>query len=128
YTRAEETVDDGPDNVFSGVTICLRLKKYTGNTPSSREILSYAARAADHSGVDLGLGHQPENWKGPVTSLRSALSSAIEDTGRVKPVFVIGGNDWIAGEPFRQRRPTGAGVGGIQDLLAGAGTRNPVPI
>jgi len=128
YARAENTFETLPNALFHRVTIRIRLEEYTGDTPSSREILSYTTRAADLSGVDMVLGHQPENWKGPVASLRRALSSAIEDTGRAKPVLVVGGKNWVTGEPFRQRRPTGKGIGGIQDLLAGTGTRTPTPI
>ena len=128
YARAEESFDAIPDTLYHGVTIRIRLEEYTGSSPSTRDILSYTAKAADLSGVDIVVGHQPENWKGPAQSLRSALSSAIEETGRVKPILVIGPKDWIPGEPFRQRRPTGQGIGGIQGMLAGIGTRTAVPI
>lgn len=128
YTRAKETFDALPDALFHRVTIRLQLEEYTGDIRSSRDILSYTGRASDLSGVDLMLAHQPENWKGPATSLQSALSSAIQSTSRVKPVLVIGRKNWVVGEPFRQKSPTGQGIGGIGDLLSGAGTRNPVPI
>ncbi len=129
YVPAVETVDSLPEGLFHHVEIRLRLEEYTGDKPTSRVILTHRAKAAELSGRDFVLSHQPENWKGPAASLASALASAIEDTGRVKPVLVIGEQDWIAGkDSFRPKPPTGAGIGSISDLLGGAGTRKPVPI
>jgi len=135
YAPVAETSDALPAALFHRVSIRVRVEEYaillTGNaqgTPTSRDILSYTAKAADLSGVDLFLSHQPENWKGPATSLQEAISSAIESTGRVKPVLVVGPEQLVTGEPFRQKPPTGAGIGSITDLLGGAGTRKPVPV
>ena len=124
---AGSPLDALPDTLSHRVVVRIRLEEYTGDQPSSREILTYTAKAADLSGVDIVLSHQPENWKGPASSLASALASAIGNTGRVKPVLIIGAQT-VMGEAFRQKPPTGAGIGGIKDLLGGAGTRNPVPI
>jgi hypothetical protein len=131
---AGSPLDAIPDALFHRVTIRVRLEEYsvlsTGNAegkPSSREILTYTTKAAELSGVDIILSHQPENWQGPATSLSSALASAIGNTGRVKPVLIIGAQS-VMGEAFRQKPPTGAGIGSMKDLLSGAGTRDPVPI
>lgn len=136
YTpSAGSPLDALPDALFHRVTVRVRLEEYsvlnTGNAegqPSSREILSYTAKAAELSGVDLLFSHQPEKWRGPATSIQAAIASAIENTGRVKPVLIIGESKWVSGLPFRQKLPTGGGIGGIPDLLGGAGTRKPVPI
>jgi hypothetical protein len=103
----------------------------TGNAetkPVTRDLLTYAAKAADLSGVDLVLTHQPENWKGPAEDLSGALSSSIQDTGRVKPVLVSANITWLAGEPFRLKLPRTAGIGGVTAQLGGQGTRKPVPV
>lgn len=134
-TKAQETFPSLPEALYHRVTVRLRLEEYAvllkGNeapTISTREILQYKAKAADLSGVDLILTHQPENWNGPAKNLKSALETALKDTGRIRPVLIAGSDQWIAGEPYRQKPPTGAGIGGIGDLLGGEGTRKPVPI
>lgn len=127
YTPVAGSFDALPDALFHRVVVRIRLEEYTGDQPSSREILTYTTKAAELSGVDIVLSHQPENWQGPATSLASALASAIGNTGRVKPVLIVGAQP-VMGEAFRQKPPTGAGIGGITNLLSGAGTRNPVPI
>jgi hypothetical protein len=96
--------------------------------PVTRDLLTYAAKAADLSGVDLVLTHQPENWKGPAEDLSGALSSSIQDTGRMKPVLVSANVTWMAGEPFRLKLPRTAGIGGVTAQLSGQGTRKPVPV
>ncbi|MGH7381037.1 MAG: transglutaminase domain-containing protein [Candidatus Methylomirabilales bacterium] len=135
YAPVAEAFDALPDALFHRVNIRVRLEEYSvllegdGQVkPASRDILTYTAKAADLSGIDLVLSHQPENWKGPATSLQEAIASAITSTGRVRPVLLLGGQDWRTGEPFRQKPPTGVGIGGITDLLGGAGTRKPVPV
>ncbi|MDZ4339462.1 MAG: transglutaminase domain-containing protein [candidate division NC10 bacterium] len=134
FARSEQPLDVLPEALFHRVNIRIRLEEYaimvTGDAqvkPASRDILTYTAKAADLSGIDLVLSHQPENWKGPVTGLQEAIASAITSTGRVKPVLLVGDQP-ITGEAFRQKPPTGAGIGSITDLLGGAGTRKPVPV
>jgi large repetitive protein len=134
-TKAQETFASLPEALYHRVTVRLRLEEYAillqGNaapTISTRETLQYTAKAAELSGVDLVLTHQPENWKGPAKSLKSAVETALKDTGRIRPVLIAGPDKWIAGQPFRQKPPTGKGIGGIADLLGGEGTRKPVPI
>ncbi len=91
-------------------------------------ILTHTANAAHLSGKDLLLSHQPENWKGPAASLQDAMSSAIQSTGRVKPILIIGRKNWVAGEPFRQEPPPTTGTRGVITLISGEGTRKPVPV
>lgn len=127
HTELDEAFDALPETLFHRVTLRIWVEEYTGSTPSSREILSYTAKAAELSGTDLVLTHRPEKWTGPTENLQTGLSSAIENTGRTKPVLVVGEQRWVAGQPFRQR-PPGRGIGEIGDLLGGAGTRKAVPI
>ncbi|MFQ5773030.1 MAG: hypothetical protein ACE5GS_00785 [Kiloniellaceae bacterium] len=128
FARADETFESFPEGLFHRVEIRIRLEEYTGNSRSERVILEYKTKAADLSGADLVLSYVRENWKGPARGLKGAIAAAIEDTGRVKPVLLLDKQDWIAGEPFRQRPPARRGLGGIKDILSGAGTRDPVPI
>ncbi len=126
YARLDGTLDILPDDLFHRVTLRIRVEEYTGSASAGREILTYSARAADLSAVGLLLVHQPENWKGPAGNLQEAISSAVEDTGRVKPVLLIE-DRVITGEPFRQKLKT-RGIGAIPQLLGGGGTRKDVPI
>src|SRR5687768_18346026 len=105
----------------------LRLEEYTGADVSTRDVLRFEAPATDLAGVDLVLAHRPENWKGPAASLESAMQSAIESTGRVKPVLVIGERCEL-GEPFATAPPPQAGLGGVNAMLRGEGTRRAAPI
>jgi len=135
YARAEQSFDKLPEALFHRVTLRLRLEEYpillqgdAAVTPTVREILNYTAKAGDLSGVDVVLSHQPENWNGPARNLQEALSSAVAATGRVKPVLMVA-NRFVAGEEaFRQRPPSGAGIGGVSSGLGGEGTRKPVSI
>ena len=133
-TNAERTLAALPDDVHHRVSIRVRLEEYAvthagddPTKPESRVILSYDARAADLSGADLALTHQPENWKGPVGSVQDAVSSAIEASGRVMPTLILD-YTWQAGAPFYASLPSAGGLGSVESLLRGAGTRNPVPV
>jgi len=126
YARAEDTFNVLPEAIFHRVTIRVRIEESTGDAPSTRDVLIYSSKAPDLSGLDLLLTHQPENWRGPVTSLSGALAGAIADTGRIKPVLIVGGQ-FTAGDVFQTRLRT-AGIGAVQSLLSGEGTRTKVPI
>ena len=126
YAQAEETVNDFPETLLHRVRIRVRVEEYFEGHPTTRDVLTFATRAADLSGVDTFLSHQPENWKGPAGDLGGAMGSAIENTGRVQPVL-IAGDKIIVGEAFQQKANL-AGIGGIKDLLSGRGSRESVRI
>lgn len=116
-----------PEELFHRVEIRVHLEEYTGEARSERVILRHSAKAAELTGIHLGLIHMPENWKGPALTLVDALSAAIMDTGRIKPVLIIEA-EVDMGEPFRQTAPPQTGLGSITNLLAGAGTRQAVAV
>jgi hypothetical protein len=122
YARVQQTLAALPDDLAHRITITIRLEEYAGATMSTREILRHSVKAADLSGVDLVLTHQPENWKGPAGSIADALGAVFEDTGRIRPVLSLGEQFWL-GEAFRARIPQG--TGGLSILLSGEGTRKP---
>ncbi len=126
YARPEATFDTLPDALYHRLTVRVRVEEYTGATLGTRPVLTFSTRAADLSGRDLILAHMPENWRGPVTDLQSGIASAIETTGRVKPV-IVSLEDATIGEIFQQRLKTG-GIGGLGPMLSGKGTRKPVTL
>jgi transglutaminase-like putative cysteine protease len=128
FAQPEGTADALPAALFHRFTIRVRLEEYTGDRPASREILSYTTTAAALSGVDLLLSHQPENWNGPARSMAGAVASGVAATGRIRSVLIVGKAEWFKGQPFRVRAPSGAGLGGLGDMLSGAGTRNAAAI
>jgi hypothetical protein len=135
YAKPAEIFDVVPEALYHHVVIRVRLEEYSvlaeGNTetpPSYRQVLSLTARSSDLSGNDVLLIHPPENWKGPVRSLETGVGSAIEATGRVKPVLIVGRRKLLTGDAFRQQLPTGRGLGAIIGILGGGGTRKPVPV
>jgi hypothetical protein len=103
------------------VDIRVRLEEYSSGQPASRVILAHSADASDLSAAPLILVHVPERWTGPAESLEESLRGAIDDTGRVRPVLLVGEQP-IIGDPFRQKLKT-SGIGGIGQLLGGEGTR-----
>jgi len=121
YARTEETLATLGAALFHRVDIRVRLEEYANDRPASRVIFTHRANASDLSATALILVHVPERWKGPAESLEDALQGAIQDTGRVKPVVLIG-EQVVIGEPFRQKLKT-TGIGGIAPLLGGEGTR-----
>lgn len=135
HTKCQDSFAALPDSLFHRVTMRIRVEESAilieggdAGKPASREILSFAAKAADLSGRDVILTHMPENWKGPARDVKSALSTAIANTGKIKPVLLAGPTGVVSGTPFYYQLPTGKGIGGIGGLLGGAGTRNPIPI
>ncbi|MFQ5773029.1 MAG: hypothetical protein ACE5GS_00780 [Kiloniellaceae bacterium] len=128
FARADENFESFPEGLFHRVEIRVRLEEYIGDRSSERVILRRSAKAAELSGRDLALVHMPEHWKGPASSLQDAISTALEDTGRVKPILLVGNEKSEVGKPFRQRPPGQGGLGSIKDILSGAGMRKDVPI
>ncbi len=121
YTHADETPDALNEDLFHHVELRVTLEEYTGDQTSTRTILTLRNRAADLSGVDLVLSHQPENWQAPATSVQAALAAALSSTGRIKPVLLSAGGQLRAGEPFAPKLKT-TGIGSIDVLLGGGGT------
>src|SRR2546423_3159601 len=135
FAAAEATLDDLPDSLFHQVTLRVSVEEYsvlsTGNDPAApvkREILSFTGHSADLSGIDLVFAHQSENWKGPVKGLTRAIADALSNTGKIKPVLITGPGKWIAGQPFSIKLPAKTGTGGLNSMLRGEGTRNPVAL
>jgi hypothetical protein len=125
FTEPREVSEALAADLFHRVTIRLIVEESSGPNSSIRQILTFSAKAADLSGRDVVLAHFPENWNGPVSSLEDALSSAMQDTGRIKPVLLIE-SEVVTGELFRQKPP--AGLGGLTDMLSGEGTRKPLEL
>ena len=135
FTKAEHSSEALPEELFHHVNIRLRVEEYAvllaGDAevnPEIRDIFTYGARAADLSGIDVVLSHQPENWQGPAKSIQGALASALTNTGRIKPVLMVGKTLVVGKESFHQRPPRTGGIGGVFGGLGGEGTRKPVPI
>lgn len=128
YAKEAKPLDRLPKSMFHRVEIRIRVEEYTGTERRERTLLEVKSLAADLSGQDIVLTHQPENWKGPASSLQQAFASAITDTGRIKPVLVVGNKEWKAGLPFREKPPKQSGIGGVFNGLRGIGTRKAVPV
>jgi hypothetical protein len=122
--KPERTLEKLPESLATRVVVTLRVEEFTGDRVATRELLRFSSTIAELSGRGLFLVHVPENWKGPAKDVTSSIAAAIESTGRLKPILVAG-DRWVAGEPFRQRPPTGAGLGGVRDLLGGASRKEP---
>lgn len=120
YAADPRVLEMLPEELFHRVTVRVRIEE-NGERAKARDVLTYTATAADLSGRDLVLVHVPENWRGPAESVEEALQSAIEMTGKIKPV-VIAGEHLVVGEAFQQRLRT-TGLGGIGAVLRGEGSR-----
>ena len=118
YAKNEEVLPTLPESLAHQVRVRVKVEEYADAQASSREILTFSARAAELSAVDLILVHVPENWKGPATSLTGGISEAVSSTGRIRPVLLMK-TQYVTGEAFQ---PPGAarGIGSIGRLLGGA--------
>lgn len=117
YTKADSVDDALPDALFHRVTVRVRVEEFSEGALRDRQVLSFATTAAELSGRDLLLLHQPEHWRGPVTDLGGALSAGIEETGRIRPVFLTPAKTVVVGEPFTAR--DAGGIGRVGTLLRG---------
>jgi len=115
YAQLEEVGESLPDALFHRVAVRVRVEEFSAGALQDREVLSFTATAAELSGRDLLLLHQPESWRGPVRGLGGALSAGVENTGRIRPVLLTPGKDIIVGEPFRAR--DAGGIGRVESLL-----------
>jgi len=105
FATAIETFATLPESIYHHIEIKVRVEEYTGERPSSREVLRYAAKAADLSGEDLVLVHSPVDWRN-------------QKNAHVRPAFIVQ-QKRHEGEPFwvsEGRLPPG---GGLADALGG---------
>ena len=126
FAEVEETFDKLPETLAHLVTIVIRLEEYTGDAAATRAVLRDETRAADLSGTNVILSHVPESWQRPADSLAGALTSSLTNTGRIKPVLTVGAQV-ITGDTFVQRVKR-TGLGGLEGMLRGEGSRRPVPV
>lgn len=127
YAPAEDTLPALPASLSHRVTVRIIAEVSDGTQTRTEELVNYSANAADLSGVGVLLVHVPENWQGPVRNLQGALSAAISDTGRIKPVLLINEQKPVVGAPIPIEVKT-TGLGGVSRLLSGQGTRQPVEL
>jgi hypothetical protein len=121
-TTTDGTFETLPEELFHQVTIRVRVEEYATDKPSTREVLKVSIKASELAGHDRTLTHWPEKWNGPSKDLSSAISSAVGDTGRVKPVLFVDA-DFIQGQSFQQKAATTGGLPAIGGMLRGEGTR-----
>jgi transglutaminase-like putative cysteine protease len=117
YARADETFDAIPASFAHRVRLRLRVEETTGGVSTTREVLQHETTASALASRDVVLGHMPEKWSGPRRGVEGGVSAALEDTGRVKPVLLLGA-DVVFGQPFLDREKT-TGIGGIGGMLGG---------
>jgi hypothetical protein len=114
FATATETFETLPESIYHHVEIRVRVEEYTGERPSSREVLRYTAKAADLSGEDLVLVHLP-------------VDARNQGNAQVQPVFMIH-QKRHDGDPFwvsEGRLPAG---GGLADALGGGDGAVDVPM
>lgn len=114
FAEATETAETLPDSIYHRVEFRVRIEEYTGEQPSSREVLRYTAKAAELSGEDLILVHSPVDWRN-------------QKNAQVRPVFIVQ-KKRHDGEPFwlsEGRLPPG---GGLADALGGGDGAVEVPM
>lgn len=127
YARLDEKLQTLPPSLYHRVTLRIMVEESDGTRSRTEELATNSVNAADLSAVEIMVVHVPENWRGPVRSIQGALSSALSETGRIKPVLLIDGQQPVVGSPFRVRLNT-SGAGGVTGLLGGEGTRRPLEI
>jgi hypothetical protein len=127
YATAAETMADLPAALDHRVTVRILAEASDGTQAQTTELLTYSTRAADLSAVGVLLAHVPENWQGPVRTIEGALGAALAETGRTKPVLLVPGQAPIVGAAFRTAVKT-TGIGGIEGILSGEGTRDAVTL
>lgn len=114
FATATETFAALPGSIHHRIEIKVRVEEYTGEQPSSREVLRYTARAADLSGEDLILVHSPVDRRN-------------QGNAQVQPAFIVQ-QKRHEGEPFwvsEGRLPAG---GGLADALGGGDGAVEVPM
>ena len=128
YARPIATFDALPDALFHRVDIRIRLEEYTGDAPSTREVLQYSAKAADLSGVDIVLVHLTERPRdGAKGSGLGAFSSNAGQAGQLRPVLIVRGQA-VAGAPFWRSAPRESTGAGFDSLFGGGEEEKPVAV
>lgn len=114
FADAAETIETLPESIYHRVEIRVRVEEYTGDQPSSREVLRYTAKSADLSGEDLILVHSPVDWRN-------------QKNAQVRPALIVlqkrhdGESFWVS----EGRLPPG---GGLADALGGGDGAVDVPM
>jgi len=105
YAKSDSVWDNLPDAVFHRVEIRVRVEESAGGKAATRQVLRYAAKSADLSGVDLLLAHEPTvaGNRGP---------------SQVKPFLVLRQNQ-IPGDPFSLKPAQASAAGGVLDAFGG---------
>jgi hypothetical protein len=101
FTRPTETLDALPESLFHRVDVSVTVEEYEKDRASNREVLHFAAKAADLSGIDLVFAH-----------------AAGLQPGQVKPVLMVAGQRH-EGAPFSVDAPANRGPVGFQSLFGG---------
>ena len=145
FARMSGTIDTLPSDLFQRVEIHISIEEYTDGKPSTREVLHYAANAADLSGADVLLIHRSKDHMGGIATPESvdneqaggigkansglfgginggvsgdtSTKSQEQQPGSVTPVLAIAGQSAVVGKSFQQRQQ--AGGGGGESLLSG---------
>lgn len=103
YAETASTSADLPEELYHRIEMRVRVEESAGGEQSSREVLNYAARAADLSGVDVLLTHE---------------QSQSEDGIEVRPVLLVQ-QEQVIGLSFWVTVPRGEPSGGLADALSG---------
>jgi hypothetical protein len=106
YATAQQTFEQLPETLFHRVDVRLQIEEQAGETRSAREVLHYSARAADLSGVDVVLAHDPS-----------------EQPHQIQPFLVVH-EQRVDGAPFWVKRPTRTTDTGLMDAFGGGGGDN----
>jgi hypothetical protein len=106
YAKSDSVWDNLPDAVFHRVEIRVRVEEYAGGKAATRQVLRYAAKSADLSGVDLLLAHEP-------------TGAGSRGPSQVKPFLVLRQKQ-IPGDPFSLKPPQASAAGGALDALGGS--------
>jgi hypothetical protein len=120
FAEPQERFDSIPEAMYHHIELRVRTEEAVGGGLPTREVLKYAARAADLSGVDVFLGHEAGQGA---------------DANRVRPLLVVR-RKTTEGEWFWLKPPTAGNasvtmvdaLGGAAQEAAGATTAETIEI
>jgi hypothetical protein len=112
YGKPDAVLEQLPDGVFHRVDIRVRVEEHADGKATTRQVLSYSARAADLSGVDLILAHQP-------------TAAGNQGPSQVKPFLVVGQKQ-VAGSPFSLKPPQVGAAAASLDAFGGGAEETPL--